>query len=407
MVKQSKVAQMISLGYILLVTAFLLLIAIMLAKSIKEAVKPEDPGPLFIDLLKTINEREEPMDLKETMYQLIRDAVQGKNRYWQTEMGSGEVNLRGRGNEEIKVSFGKLKIKKGLKIKKVLVVMGNLETEENVELKNPVYVLGETKIGLRNKVNSLTSTGKVTIGDETMVKGFIDSNEDIEIGENTVIKGKVTSEKKIRIGRGTQLKQVYAKEILIETETSHRKERMQPEIKIDLNLAKIYSLEEKGKIGRELIELREKLKPEYLKNRKTWIQGANTLRIKGNLQIPSNQYIPYNLIVEGNLKTGRNTVFAKGLCIKGNAEIGPENTIGESIKCHGNLEIRENCTVQDCIDCEGNITIDEGAEIGIGDKGGAIIAYKKIYLSNATVRNKIYAEEGIEIKKAKPKGRSK
>lgn len=128
-----------------------------------------------------------------------------------------------------------------------------------------------------------------------------------------------------------------------------------------------------------------------------WMQEAETIRVRGDIEVPKGEVVPYNMIVEGNLTSDDDVTFQGGLHIRGSAIIGARNLLGRSIVCEKELVILEDVMVRNCIDCEGPVFVKRGARVGMGVEGGAIVSASFICLEKAEGPLKIRSKEGVRI----------
>jgi len=160
----------------------------------------------------------------------------------------------------------------------------------------------------------------------------------------------------------------------------------------------LHRAEELGLIEEALRELERGKKPSYLKSQKVWLQGAETIRIKGDVRIPSREVVPYNLIVCGNLLTREEVAIRGGVHVKGDTVIGPRNGIGRSLVVEGELFLGEDTIIGNCVDVKGSIYVARGVAIGVAKEGGGLVSGKMVYMERGTLgRTKIYAAEGIRV----------
>ncbi|RLG54072.1 MAG: hypothetical protein DRO00_02265 [Thermoproteota archaeon] len=160
----------------------------------------------------------------------------------------------------------------------------------------------------------------------------------------------------------------------------------------------LHRAEELGLIGSALKELERGKKPPYLKSQKVWLQGAETIRIKGDITIPAKEFVPYNLIVCGNLTTKSDVVIKGGIHVKGDALIGPRNGIGRSLVVEGDLVIGGETVIGNCVDAHGSVYVARGVVIGIAREGGGLVSSDAVYMERGTLgKTKIYAAKGIRV----------
>lgn len=154
-----------------------------------------------------------------------------------------------------------------------------------------------------------------------------------------------------------------------------------------------------GLVSRNLRELTDKQKPEYLKSNIVWMQGAETVRVKGDVSIPENDRVPFNIIVDGALITQSDVVFQGGLHVKGNTVLGDRNSVMKSLICDDMVLLGRNTVVENLVDSDGPVFVRHGVIVGTGDKGG-IASGDTVYVElGFSGKTKIYAYRGVKVVK--------
>ena len=136
-------------GYLGILGLFAGLIVICFLWGIWEYKKPKDPGPLFIDLDRTIKKR-----LRR------RSCDARKAPVWGTGSNSSQTLMKGESNglhknpsvnETIRVR-GNVRIAKGEVIPFNMIIEGNLVSQEDVTFKGGLHVKGRATIGANNRL---------------------------------------------------------------------------------------------------------------------------------------------------------------------------------------------------------------------------------------------------------------
>lgn len=130
---------------------------------------------------------------------------------------------------------------------------------------------------------------------------------------------------------------------------------------------------------------------------RTWMQEAETIRVRGDVRIPRGEVIQYNLVVEGDLTSEADVTFLGGLHVKGRVLIGARNFLGKSIVCQKELIVLEDVIVRNCIDCKGPVFVKRGARVGMGVEGGGISSASAICLEKAEGPLKVHSAEGVRM----------
>ncbi len=441
------VDRLVSFGYLVILGLLAGLILLCFIWGVWEYKKPKDSGPLFIDLDRTNDERSEALILRSSLEALLEEKdlclveERVKPQWLKPAKVLSKVSVVDKEIKEIWSIDDSLSIPKGAKLNKVLVVNGDLKTGNSCTLHN-IYVIGSAVIGARNHLHAITTRGDLTIRGGTTVKRFADADGELKIGNGSSILGSATSASMITVGGRCTLKKIhspvgYKVGINAVSEPSARSiktlkraelsERIQWNPKMDELIKERFdkvsvdnlSREIKdclevhvptniilrrarmlGLVERALTKLNSEQKPKYLESATVWMQEAETIRVRGDIRIPKEEVIPYNMIVEGNLTSERDVTFQGGLHIKGRAIIGARNRLEKSIVCQKELVLLEDVLVHNCIDCEGLVFIKKGAMIGVGVEGGGITSANTICLEEAEGAQKIYSKEEIQIVKS-------
>ncbi len=433
---------MVALGYLVVLGLFAGLIVFCFIWGAWEYKKPSDPGPLFIDLDRTIDERSEALTLRSSVKAILENKSEPFKEEtklkWLTpsKVLTKASEVDGKIKKILSVDDD-LSIPEGAKIDSVLVVNGNLKTGNNCTLDEDVYVVEGAIIGAGNRLQAITTQGDLTIGGGTTVKRFVDADGELKIGDGSSILGSATSAMMITAGRNCTLKKIYSpagyrlgkarasrQNLKKASKDAKPSELIKWNPKMDRIITERFgeasinnlSMEIKdclgvqvpenvilrrarilGLVKKSLTKLNRGQKPKYLESATVWMQEAETIRVRGDVRVPKGEAIPYSMIVEGNLSSQNDVIFQGGLHIKGRAIIGARNRIEKSIVCQKELFLSEDVIVNNCIDCEGPVFIRKGARVGVGVEGGGIASASTIFLEEAEGALKIYSRKEIRI----------
>lgn len=136
-------------GYLGILGLFAGLIVICFLWGIWEYKKPKDPGPLFIDLDRTIKKR-----LRRRSCDARKAPVWGTGSNSSQTLMTGESNGLHKNpsvNETIRVR-GNVRIAKGEVIPFNMIIEGNLVSQEDVTFKGGLHVKGRATIGANNRL---------------------------------------------------------------------------------------------------------------------------------------------------------------------------------------------------------------------------------------------------------------
>ena len=142
-----EVDELVAFGYFALLVLFLGMIILCFVWAIWEYKKPKDPGPLFIDLDRTIDEKPEGLE---------------------------SVTFRTQGAETIRAR-GDVRIPKGEVVPYNMIVEGNLTSQEDVTFQGGLHVKGRAIIGARNRIEkSIVCEKDLLLLEDVIVLNSID-----------------------------------------------------------------------------------------------------------------------------------------------------------------------------------------------------------------------------------------
>ncbi len=160
------------LGYLGIFGAYIGMIALCFFWGAWEWKKPEDPGPLFIDLERTIRKKIRKYEFRlsrthacETPTELVPESVQSDSSGLSQTVSS---------NETIRVR-GDLRIAKGELIPYNMIVEGNLTSQEDVIFQGGLHIKGRAVIGARNRIEkSIVCQKELILFEDVIVYNCID-----------------------------------------------------------------------------------------------------------------------------------------------------------------------------------------------------------------------------------------
>jgi len=184
--------------YFLLLGAFSTMLLLSFLPGYLEYRAPKDPGPLHIELPRVIDPRSEAIHFRRTIEPLANSQGWSQKQIWGTSVHEKDFK-NNRGNLKITRTDGNITIPAGSVVESALIVLGDLISQEDCRFTETVYVKGRCQIGRRNKLTAVTSAGDLSIGKETEVLSFVDSDGTVRIGDGCVIGGLVSSSQTVTI----------------------------------------------------------------------------------------------------------------------------------------------------------------------------------------------------------------
>jgi predicted acyltransferase (DUF342 family) len=430
-------------NYVILVLAFLSLVAICFIPALIELRWPKDPGPVDVDLDRDIEERyfakafreylRNSMDKPLTELDLASEQFE-----WLHYVSAKRVRVSiHRGPEEVLVIDGDVSVPAGTRCEAVLFVKGNLTSGENCQFERELYVEGDCHIGVGSQLLCLTGKN-VVLSNGCRVIGWVDAEEELKIGHGCEVFSRATGGKLVAIAGKSYLKSVAAPLIEI-SQVSDRSQAGQKESVANQGLTRQEitwlpewddilrqnfgkrSIEEiafylerlagaeiphnaivkrvnyLGLIKKPLEALSTNQKPHYMRSLPVWLQAPGTLRVKGSVNIPDEERVLYDLIVEGDIVTGRKVRFENSVQSHGSTTLGSANYVGKSLVADGDVVLGNSTKVGCCVDAGGLILVHRGSQIGVLGRGGIASQGSICMAYGVKVYGKIYSEKKIQV----------
>ncbi len=427
------------INYLLLVLLSMGLVFLCFLPALVEYLRPKDDEPLAINLSMELDERYFAHSFRDILEPAFSGV--GKDFVLKDEQKPGWLQkfpvlktylMMHRGKEEIWLAEGDIKIPAGSKFDRILIIDGNLSTGEDCSFEKELFVKGDGFIGQNNVLCCVSAMGKLKLGENVLVKGWIDADEDVYVSEGCEVKSRAASGKTIWVEKRSRLLRLAGDEFVVgEDKMNENKleekvmglptirwtEGMDTVIKENFKSKNFSEIKELFKEGfnedipemlifrrarilnliEPLVKMNEKQKPGFLKDNKVWMQGGESVLVKGNVTISEGETVPYNIIVKGELTSQADVVFRGGLHATGKIFIGDRNSITGSVVGEEGVVLGMDTVIENCVDAEKNIFIRKGVIIGTEKRGGGLAAGGKIYLEEGVSgRYKVYAEGGIQ-----------
>jgi len=159
-------------GYLIVIALFLGMVSLCFFWGLLEYKKPKDPGPLFIDLDRSIRKRLLRKKRK-TSKATNNDQVAHSKLHLPMDE-SDEASRSSQVKETIRVK-GNLKIPKGEVIPYNMIVDGNLVSQEDVVFQGGLHVTGKVVIGAHNRLEkSIVCQKDLFLSEDVTVNNCID-----------------------------------------------------------------------------------------------------------------------------------------------------------------------------------------------------------------------------------------
>jgi len=294
---------------LLITLIFTLLLLIPFIPSIKEYLNPKDIIPLEINFYYSRN----PRYFSESFKKKLKEKIKIEDIQKALE-GTGTLEFN---EEEVKIHHTVF-IEPKTEINKILYVLGNLKSGEDVIFRKEVYVKGNAYIGDNNQIRAIACEEEIHLGKNTKIIRWVDAEKDILTKEDCDLGVSITSNGKIMLGKKCKFKRVYAKEI--STHTIHEEDKEEKDAYIKGNIKTYDNLTIKGNI-------------EIDGN----VFGEKDIYIGENVHIKGNVFSQGKIILEDKSKIGeegkiKSIIAKKGIYIKGRIKVyGFMMTEGEGI----------------------------------------------------------------------------
>jgi len=161
-----------TLGFLGILSLFIGMITLCFFWGAWEWKKPKDPGPLFIDLDRTIKKRLKRQESR--MSRALACDNSAESRQMPIQSDSRELSQSFDKNETIRVR-GDVRITKGEIVPFNMIVEGNLISQEDVTFKGGLHVRGRAVIGARNRLEkSIVCQKELILFEDAIIYNCID-----------------------------------------------------------------------------------------------------------------------------------------------------------------------------------------------------------------------------------------
>ena len=206
---------LVTFGYLVVLGLFVGMIVLCFIWGVWEYKKPKDPGPLFIDLERTIDEKSEERIQRVSKATASEPSTHSRKglRLAAFSTPTHSPNI----DETIRVQ-GDIRIPKGEVIPYNMIVEGNLTSQEDVTFQGGLHVKGRAIIGARNRLEKSIVCQKELIMLEDVIvyncvdcEGLIFINKGVRVGVG-VEGGGIASAKATFLEKAEGPLKIYSKE---------------------------------------------------------------------------------------------------------------------------------------------------------------------------------------------------
>ena len=227
-----------------------------------------------------------------------------------------------KGSEAIYVA-GSANYPSGHRESGILVIEGDFTAGPNCDFTRELYVRDNCRIGAGAELQAVATDGALSIGENSHIRRWADSNGPLELRRAAEVKSRAVSRTSIELQRTARALSLFAPEVFTENR--------QPDLVMDINIDDVATLHKPGGEGEPTGEfLTDRLTP----------MGPSTYLHTGDLILTS----PFNLMCD--------------LVVRGNFQCGPESYLEGGVKAHGWIVIGATSVVR------GNLSANEHLTLG-------------------------------------------
>ncbi len=294
--------------------------------------------------------------------------------------------------EEIGLYRGDLLLKGTPRKLAGIVVDGSLTIADNTDVECDIWCLGNVNVGSKCSVRSIAADGYIKIGNDSIIKRWVDSATSIYIESNVRIIAGASALNEILINSFFKGGKMYAPKIKITSHTNFYPELIE-EIASTIENNSETEIEKKISYWNEIRN--NIIKRRYLiddSENIQWIkeESINTL---GDYYVGSNTVILHDVISKGFIRIRPNCIIVGSIHTDKDLYIGEDSLIIGSIACD-NLYIERSVIITSAVHVTGHAVINEEVMIGQTDNvGGLAVIGALQFKGNVSVTHGVYSGE--------------
>ncbi len=363
-------------GYLFLVFAFLLLFSLSFYFGIREWLKPEDDTPIPVDVEYVRVENYVGESFRSKMQEWLESAQQLEVQ--EPLEPPVEAVLEKTNGERILLlnsgSFGG-----GRNYEELLICEGSLSLEDRSEFRREIYCRGRLETGAGVRLQAVASDGEIILGPDNEVFRWVDSHAKITLQHGTVVHARVSAQESIQLDTNVKVQSLYAP--LISTYGYQPTEKF-PHMDEDIS-----TVLEEGQAGNV---------PEGWPSTVARL-AADTLLIRGDLDLKPGSLVDSNLIVQGTLRSGAGCIFV-GDVKAGKVELGTRNQANRNVVSGSSLTVGESCFIGRTVVAETDIRLSDRVRVGRPEKLTVVSAGREIRIGqNVAVWGKVAAGTMVSV----------
>jgi predicted acyltransferase (DUF342 family) len=222
---------------------------------------------------------------------------------------------------------------------------GDLSLDDKSEFQREVYVRGKLKTGANVQLQAVAGDSDVTLGAGNEVARWVDAVGKITLGKGCVVHARVCSQDSIEMAGGVHAQSLYAP--LIYT-TGYRPTANYPTM--DEDVEEVPGGEQAAKGVNAMPANVTRL-------------AADTLLVKGDMELKQGSRVTSNLIVQGTLRSGADCVFIGDLKAS-RIHLGARSQAYRNVVSGGDIKIEEGCFIGKTVVAETDVELAAGTRVG-------------------------------------------
>ena len=347
------------LGYLILFLTFVLLFGLSFYFAFREWLRPEDNAPIPVDVeyvrvenyfgtsfrakMQEWLETAKPLQSAEPLQPPVEAILEKQNGERILLLNAGRYG-GDREHEEL------------------LCCDGDLTVADRSIFLREIYSRGKLETGQSVQLQAVAADRDIILGPDNDVARWVDSNGRIVLRPGTIVHSRVSSQESIQIDAGVHCQSLYAPLIF----TSGYKP-----------LAGYTAPEEEAL--QAVADSREGMGIAGLPSTVARL-AADTLLVRGDLELKPASRVDSNLIVQGTLRSGPDCAFL-GDVKAGMVELGPRNEVSRNLVSGSTLKVGEGCRISKAVVAETNVTLSRGSRVGQPGKMAVVTAGREITLA--------------------------
>jgi len=360
------------LGYLILFLTFVLLFGLSFYFAFREWLRPEDSTPIPVDVeyvrvenyfgtsfrakMQEWLESAKPLELNEPLKPPVEAVLEKAN-----------------GERILLLSGGKF----GGEHEELLCSDGDLEIADRSVFQREIYSRGRVETGAAVQLQALAADRDVTLGLDNDVSRWVVATGKIWLRRVTVIHSRASSQESIQLDLGVHAQSLYAPLIFtagykpLPGYTAPEEEALQA-----------------------VAEAREGMGIAGLPSTVARL-AADTLLVRGDLELKPGSRVDSNLIVQGKLRSGPDCAFIGD--VKASAvELGPRNAVSRNLVSGSTVQAGESCRIAKAVVAETDILLGPGTRVGQPGKLAVVSAGREVKLEqDVAIWGKVSAGKAI------------